>query len=484
MRKIIGFFTDSYRDQPLDLLRKAQTLTILSLIFLVLIAVFMMVFFLSTGALTQDSRLLLFLVAGLMVILALIRSGQLSTAVYLYIAMVFVIFSLLVFLSTGRDILKIYNLGYFYMFVLLLAGLIGTDLWQSFAAGILSAALLSWFFFIELLPEAESVGLVGSYDAYLGVLFLIVAGSVVAVFLNYQMRRAFNGLHELNLNLEQQVETRTVELRQAVEDLKFSRQKLVESEKLAALGGLVGGISHEINTPMGNCLTANTHGNRALRELLAEMEAGTLSKSAMTRKIQDVRESQEIIDRNLRSAIDLLERFKRISVDQHEEKISLFSVRSEIENVEVAFTNTLKQKPGLLIRVQGDENLQVYSYPGTIWQILTNLLQNALKHAFPTGEGIIDIIYRQIDDERHQGKTLLIIFEDDGVGMPPEIRERIYEPFFTTNREQGGTGLGLNIVYNLVQQLGGTMNCVSGEDLGTRFVIQIPLEKDDNTNGK
>jgi two-component system NtrC family sensor kinase len=79
---------------------------------------------------------------------------------------------------------------------------------------------------------------------------------------------------------------------------------------------------------------------------------------------------------------------------------------------------------------------------------------------------------------------LLIIFEDDGVGMPPEIRERIYEPFFTTNREQGGTGLGLNIVYNLVQQLGGTMNCVSGEDLGTRFVIQIPLEKDDNTNGK
>jgi hypothetical protein len=157
-----------------------------------------------------------------MVILALIRSGQLSTAVYLYIAMVFVIFSLLVFLSTGRDILKIYNLGYFYMFVLLLAGLIGTDLWQSFAAGILSAALLSWFFFIELLPEAESVGLVGSYDAYLGVLFLIVAGSVVAVFLNYQMRRAFNGLHELNLNLEQQVETRTVELQQAVDDLKFS----------------------------------------------------------------------------------------------------------------------------------------------------------------------------------------------------------------------------------------------------------------------
>jgi signal transduction histidine kinase len=137
------------------------------------------------------------------------------------------------------------------MFVLLLAGLIGTDLWQSFAAGILSAALLSWFFFIELLPEAESVGLVGSYDAYLGVLFLIVAGSVVAVFLNYQMRRAFNGLHELNLNLEQQVETRTVELQQAVDDLKFSRQKLVESEKLAALGGLVGGISHEINTPMG-----------------------------------------------------------------------------------------------------------------------------------------------------------------------------------------------------------------------------------------
>jgi signal transduction histidine kinase len=233
---------------------------------------------------------------------------------------------------------------------------------------------------------------------------------------------------------------------------------------------------------MGNCLTANTHGSRALKDLLKELEAGTLSKSAMMRKIEDAAESQNIIDRNLRSAISLLERFKRISVEQHEERPSTFTMRGEIENVLVAFTNTLKQLPDLTINVQGDENLEVRSYAGIIWQILTNLLQNALKHGLPGGEGIIDIIYRV---QREEGTDyLVIIFEDDGVGMPREVRDRMFEPFFTTNREGGGTGLGMNIVYNLIKQLDGTLHCVSNPDMGTRFVMKIPLISNGDANGQ
>ncbi|AHC16202.1 sensor histidine kinase [Salinispira pacifica] len=486
--RLLAFLTRSYAGERQDLFRKAQTIAILNLLFLVLLLFFFLLNLIFTGAFAQDAQILLSLAALVFINLVMLRARRLHLAVYSSIISLMLAFSLIVFLSSGRSVLKIYNLGFYYIFIILVAGLVGTSWHQSAFTGVASMVLGSWFFFFSIVPAVtgssditapEPGQFIGLSDSYASVMLILFAATFVSLFLNMQLQRAFGELHQLNNELEAEVQNQTSELQETLDRLRHSKAQLVESEKLAALGGLVGGISHEINTPLGNSLTAVTHGENILNRLVEEFQSGSMSKSGFTSGIEDIHQSHKIIQRNLKAAIDLLERFKRISSDQHSERLQRFNVRNEIDNVLVAHQNTLKRLNELTIDIEGPPDLEVVGYPGMIWQILTNFLQNSLKHGLSDGKGSIRIVYSMWDENTENGSVsdneLIISFSDDGAGMSSSVRERIYEPFFTTNREEGGTGLGLNIVYNLVQQMGGTLHCVSSPGMGARFIIRIPV---------
>lgn len=514
--RLLAMFTRRYAGERRDLYKKAQTIAILNILFLVLILLFFSMNLIFTGAFAQDAQILLSLAALVFLNLILLSRKRIHLAVYFSIISLMLAFSLIVFLSTGRNVLKIYNLGFYYIFIILVAGLVGTSWHQSAFTGLISMILGSWFFFFRIVPEqlashepgaVEPGQFVGLYDSYASVMLILFAATFVSLFLNMQLQRAFTELQQLNNELEDEVEQRTGELQETLNSLRHSKAQLVEAEKLAALGGLVGGISHEINTPLGNSLTAVTHGENTLNRLLADFRTGSMSKSGFAKGIDDIQQSHKVIQRNLEAAIALLERFKRISSDQHSERPQRFNVRNEIDNVLVAHQNTLKRLNELHIDIEGPEDLDVVGYPGMIWQILTNFLQNTLKHGLPDGRGTIRIVYSlwgddsqylvELDEEDageagehshseeqagaevqlNQGEEqeLIISFADDGTGMTNSVREKIYEPFFTTNREEGGTGLGLNIVYNLIQKMGGALHCVSSPGMGARFIIRIPV---------
>lgn len=472
MRNPIRFFTEAYEGGSIDHYRKARTLSILVLLFIVLILCYLLFFFAFTGSVSDDSLYLLLLSFCLCIILLLVKYSHLSLAALLTLVLFFIVFSILIFSTPNRDVLRVHSLAYLYMFIILLSGLIGTESYQSILTGVAALLALSWFFFSELLPASRTSWVI-SIDYYLPAMFILGGGTVLSFYHNQQLGRAFRDLYSLNNSLESTVAKRTDQLSRAVEDLRYSKSKLVEAEKLAALGSLVGGVSHEINTPLGNCLTANSYGQRSLENLLSNFEKGVVSRTEFERRVRDVIESQVIVDRNLNTAITLLQRFKSIAVEQGYERRQHFLIRSEIDNVMDANRNSINNLKHLSINVEGDPELEFLGYPDSIWQILTNFLQNSLMHGINGDTGRIDIRYsiRSIGGQ----DNLVLLFEDDGVGMTREVRDRIFEPFFTTRRERGGAGLGLNIVYNIVQRLGGSMHCISNPEMGARFVVNLPL---------
>jgi PAS domain S-box-containing protein len=287
---------------------------------------------------------------------------------------------------------------------------------------------------------------------------------------------AAESLRRLNDELEQRVEERTRALKQAnhelefmVQELKLAQRRLVESEKMAALGGLVAGIAHEINTPLGIAVTAASHLEDATRRLMREVEEGRLSRRALLDYQQDALDSTRLILANLRRAGQLIRSFKQVAVDQSSEQAREIQLKSYLDEVLLSLGPALK-KTRHQISVKCPEELRLFTYPGAISQILVNLVMNSLIHGFEGIEqGHIDIQCEGYDEE------WLLLYRDNGVGMSEEVRQRVFEPFFTTKRGQGGSGLGLHVVYNLVTQLlGGSLDCISAPGQGVEFQIQMP----------
>jgi signal transduction histidine kinase/ligand-binding sensor domain-containing protein len=267
-------------------------------------------------------------------------------------------------------------------------------------------------------------------------------------------------------------------LRQSLEELEASRQQLIDaqqhlvrSEKLAALGQLVAGVAHEVNTPLGVALTANSHMRDAATTLAREVAAGTLSRSALDGFLRSVDEASGITDRNLRRAAELVSNFRQVSVDRSSEGRRSFELAGLLHELVQSLALLWKRRP-ISMDLQCDEGIVLDSFPGALGQVVTNLAQNALVHAFePEQSGRIGLRARLSDDS-----TVEICFEDDGAGIPAEHLERIFEPFFTTRRGRGGSGLGLHILHNLVtQKLGGSVEVESRTGAGTRFRIRLPL---------
>jgi len=271
-------------------------------------------------------------------------------------------------------------------------------------------------------------------------------------------------------NLEQKVAERTHELSDTLEHLKTTQAQLVESEKMASLGGLVAGVAHEINTPIGIGVTAaSTLADRTI-EAATAYDNRQLKGSALKAYFNIALSSSNLLLNNLNRAADLIQSFKQVAVDQSNLDKRSFAVKKYIQDTLISLKPHLK-KTEHQITIHGDEQIEINSYPGAFSQIVTNLVMNSLRHAYPKGE-VGNLRFEiKLDSEQ-----LIIEYSDDGCGIPLENLDKIFEPFFTTARIQGGTGLGLHIVFNLVtQKLQGTINVQSEIGVGTTFILNFPL---------
>jgi signal transduction histidine kinase len=294
---------------------------------------------------------------------------------------------------------------------------------------------------------------------------------------DHDRRRAEEECCLLNTELEERVFTRTAELaranadlQSAMENLRQAQGQLVMSEKLAALGGLVAGVAHEINTPVGVALSATStmaEKNRILTDLFGR---GEMKRSDLSEYLESTREGLEMGLINLNRASDLIRSFKLVAADQISESRRSFNVREYVGQVLLSLRPKLK-KTSHRVEVVCDEDLVIESFPGAFSQILTNFIVNTLTHAYDEGQS------GQIRIEISRGDGILnMTYSDDGRGMPPEVQDKIFEPFFTTARAKGSTGLGLHIVFNTVTRtLGGTVTCCSAPGHGTTFQVRVPV---------
>jgi signal transduction histidine kinase len=271
--------------------------------------------------------------------------------------------------------------------------------------------------------------------------------------------------------LEQKVRERTAQLNNKVEELTQTRHELVQSEKMASLGRLVAGFAHEVNTPIGVAVGSASvlqRKSNLINKLLDEEE---VDEEELVSALEKIEEAAELTLSNLKRAAGLISSFKRTAVDQTSEEIRRFDVKSIIEDVINTLHNKFKQT-AISIQLDCLDHLNIYSVPGTLEQILTNLMMNSLIHGFEEGQNDGRIIIAV----RLENKRLLINYSDTGKGISPDALEKVFEPFFTTHRAHGGTGLGLYICYNLVtSQLHGTMTCESRLNKGVTFKIEFPV---------
>nr|WP_315486307.1 ATP-binding protein [uncultured Undibacterium sp.] len=291
------------------------------------------------------------------------------------------------------------------------------------------------------------------------------------------LRNVESQLRTLNTQLEEKVSERTQslananrELEQALNSMKAMQDEMFRSEKMAALGYLVAGISHELNTPIGNSLMVASTIHDYMQTLAEEINNGQLRKTRLLQLVEDSKKGADILLRNLQRAVQLIFSFKQVAVDQSSDQYRRFDLKSNIEEVLITLEPIYKRTNyQLTVDVEGD--IEMESYPGALAQILANSINNAVNHGFEGRDhGQMNLTAKVLNE-----KDIEIVFKDDGVGISPEHTKRVFDPFFTTKLGQGGSGLGLHIVYNLVTEvLGGSVSLESEVNRGTLFRFILP----------
>lgn len=274
-------------------------------------------------------------------------------------------------------------------------------------------------------------------------------------------------LETLNAELEQRVHERTASLQSATE-------ALLRSEQLAALGSIVAGVAHELNTPIGNARMVATTILDNVKALEGSVASGTLQKSVLLAFTRAQSDGAALLERSMERATSLISSFKSVSADQASGVCRLFHVDTVVSDI-LAMLSPSMQKATcrIAVRKSVDENLQMNSYPGALGQVFANLVNNTMLHAFERStEGNITI-----EVQRHGLDEVNIQFSDDGCGIAPHLIGQVFNPFYTTKLGQGGSGLGLHLVYNIVTKtLGGHIHVTSELGHGTCFHLRLPLK--------
>jgi len=257
----------------------------------------------------------------------------------------------------------------------------------------------------------------------------------------------------------------------------------VESEKLASLGRLVAGVAHELNTPLGNAMTVVTSLEDRWAELDGAMKSGQpLRRSQLENLVADTRRGQDILQRNVRKAAELVRDFKQVAIDQTQDARREFDLAGMVKDVLVMVEPSFKHTP-FHIETDLQDGLKLNSFPGSLGQVLTNLLINARVHGLhDRPEGKVFVSCQRAAD--HEGWVEMTV-RDDGWGMDDNTRKRIFDPFFTTKLGRGGTGLGMHIVHNIVTQLlGGSIDVISEPDQGALMRLRLPLSAPERTENE
>ena len=306
---------------------------------------------------------------------------------------------------------------------------------------------------------------------------LSLIGTIVDIT---ELNKAKEKIENLNHNLQNKVNQRTKalelsneeledsneELQTTISYLKETQDKLIESEKMASLGGLVAGVAHEINTPVGIALTGITHLEDLNFDIFKKYQKEEMTQSEFEEYLSTSKELNSLIRKNLNKAASLVRSFKQVAVDQSSEEKRTFNLNKYLHEI-LESIHSITKKTKIKINIFCDENIKINSYPGAFSQIITNLITNSLIHGFEKNEqGNISI---RISKEENKIKLL---YKDNGKGIKEENQHKIFDPFFTTNRENGGSGLGLNIIYTLItSKLNGSISCTSTENEGVEFII-------------
>jgi PAS domain S-box-containing protein len=272
-------------------------------------------------------------------------------------------------------------------------------------------------------------------------------------------------LRRLNLSLESQV----TETRQALNQLRDAQTQLVQSEKLASLGSLVAGMAHEINTPLGIGVSAASTLQVLAEQIRERHDSGEMTRSDLKRFVQAAIDSSDLVLKNLQRAAELMHSFKQVTVDQASGERRRFPLKPYLDEVITSLSPKFKGNQHR-VTVNCPETLVVDGYPGALAQIVTNFISNSMMHAYPTRkDGAMSLTVTS------EGDDVVLAYRDDGVGIDPAHLGRVFDPFFTTRRGTGGSGLGLHVVYNLVtQRLGGTVQVRSEPGKGAEFILRFP----------
>ncbi|MGZ5198141.1 MAG: GAF domain-containing sensor histidine kinase [Telluria sp.] len=306
-------------------------------------------------------------------------------------------------------------------------------------------------------------------------LFALIANHVSIALQGLQsMDRLERAVHERTEMLELQ----NAALNTALTQLQDAQSELVRQEKLASLGRLVAGVAHEINTPLGICVTATSHLVQELKLTRQELEGGELTEESLATFFDVVDQSLRIMTTNTQRAAALVRSFKQVAVDQSSDDIRTFNLNTYLGEVLLSLQPKLKGRP-VKVDLQCPADLVLDSFPGAVSQIVTNMVVNSLVHGYERDQkGTIVIRVAQ------DGDTVSFDYADDGAGMDEDTLSKLFDPFFTTKRGSGGSGLGAHILYNLATSaLGGSVRAESSPGNGLRYYLRFPRSRREEKAG-
>ncbi|MDC8759840.1 ATP-binding protein [Janthinobacterium fluminis] len=321
-------------------------------------------------------------------------------------------------------------------------------------------------------------GRTGSVAIWTSSLSLDGASAIIWALLDLTEELDAKGaLKELNTSLESRVRERSAalerangDLSEALDSLQKTQHDLLAAEKMAALGSLVAGIAHELNTPIGNSLLVSTTLSDRVAEFDRLVDGGALKRSALLAHLDEVRQAAGLISGSLQKAANLIASFKQVAVDQTNDQRRRYDLLHVLQDTLATYLPRLRQAH-CAARLDMPSGLTMDSYPGSLYQVVNNLINNALMHAFDgRAGGTITLRASDLGDG-----MIALQFSDDGNGMDEDVLRQVFDPFFTTKMGRGGTGLGMNIVYNIVTGvLGGRIHITTAPGQGTTIRIVMP----------
>lgn len=343
---------------------------------------------------------------------------------------------------------------------------------------VLDALLIRWVVMRQTLPLEDLRQAVGRMVEDLN-----RTGTEIGLPLNRQdeigqLARTFESLRmrvsDSISSLEDNVAHRTEQLSKTLEQLKRTQTELIQSEKLAALGGLVAGVAHELNTPLGNSLTTASAFFDQAKDVNQAHSTGNLRRSQLNEFLENSLVAADLIQRNAHRAADLITSFKQVAVDQTSNKQRKFVLKNVVGDAVAMVAPSFKHQP---VRIQQsvEHGIVLDSFPGSLEQVLTNLIQNSVVHGLGDKSGLQISISACVCEDT-EPPSILLTYQDDGVGMTSDTLKHAFDPFFTTRFGTGGSGLGLFLVYNIVHSiLQGHIELESSPGLGTTFRLTLPL---------